>query len=75
MKKWIFLVPIGLMSLTGCDTVNKMNRLVEESTCSIQANAQATQYSTMVIQRNRQVVEESSKTIEENNRLIQKASQ
>ena len=74
MKKMIFLLPIVLVCLTGCDTVNRMNRLVNESTCSIYQNAQAVQQSTAVIQQNQQVINESTKTIEENNRLLQKAA-
>jgi hypothetical protein len=74
MKKLIFLLPIGLICLTGCDTVNRMNRLMNESTCSIYQNAQAVQQSTAVIQQNQQVINESTRVIEENHRLLKAAA-
>lgn len=74
MKKFLFLLPIGLVSLTSCGTINKMNYLVNESTNSIYENAQAVQESTAVIQRNQQIINASTRTLQENRSLIEKAA-
>lgn len=62
--KW--LLPLCLMSFTGCGTIQKMNDLVNESTCSIEANSYAIERANQVIQRNAQLVQQSSAAIEEN---------
>lgn len=74
MKCYFFFLPLSLLSLTACGTIDRMNCLVNQSTCSIQANAEAVQWSTCVIQQNAQLVEETNRVIEENHRLLQEAA-
>lgn len=74
MKKFLFLLPIILVSLTSCGTINRMNDLVSGSTNSIYENAQAVQQSTAVIQQNQQIINESTRTLQENRSLIEKAA-
>lgn len=79
MKKILFLLHVGLMSmglmsLCSCDTVNRMNCLVNQSTYAIYENAQAVQTSTAVVQQNRQIIEESTRALQANHRLLEEAS-
>lgn len=60
-----------LLALTGCGTIQKMNRLVNESTCSIHANADAIERSTEAVKRNAALVEASNQAIAENHRLLE----
>lgn len=69
MKKTLFL--FATLSVTGCGTVEKMNRLVNESTCSINANADAIERSTEAVRRNAALVDASNRAIEENRRLLE----
>lgn len=67
-KKW--LLPLLLVSVTSCGTVQKMNDLVNQSTCSIEANSDAIERANQAIQRNAQLVKESSAAIEENRKHL-----
>jgi methyl-accepting chemotaxis protein len=67
-KNW--LLPFLLVSFTSCGTVQKMNDLVNSSTCSIEANSNAIERANQAIQRNAQLVKESSAAIEENRKHL-----
>lgn len=69
--KW--LLPLFLMSFTSCGTIQKMNDLVNSSTCSIEANSDAIARANQAIQRNAQLVQESSAAIEENRKHLDAA--
>ncbi|NGX58402.1 MAG: hypothetical protein K940chlam3_01309, partial [Chlamydiae bacterium] len=49
MKPGLILLPIISLSLSGCGTMEQMNRLIDESTESIQCNRIAVERSTEVI--------------------------
>ncbi|MFV0341200.1 MAG: hypothetical protein ACK5MA_11350 [Parachlamydiaceae bacterium] len=73
MKKSAILIPLMGLALASCGTVDKMNRLVQESTCSIYANSDAIQRSTEAVNRNAALVEASNQAIEENRKVLQSA--
>lgn len=73
MKK-CFLIPVMLITMTSCGTVQRLNCMIEQSTESIHANREAIESSTYVIQRNAQLIDESSKAIEENRRHLEAVS-
>lgn len=74
MKSFLILVPLIACALSGCGTVDKMNRLVNESTCSIDANRDAAQRSTQAVRKNAALVEASNRSIEENRKLLESQS-
>lgn len=74
MKCYLYFLPVALLGLTGCGTIDKMNCLVNQSTMAIQANAEAVQLSTCVIQQNARLVEETNKVVQENQHLLEEAS-
>lgn len=74
MRQSLLLIPIIGGALSGCGTVEKMNRLVNESTCSIDANTDAVQRSTQAVRRNAELVEASNRSIEENRKLLESQS-
>lgn len=69
MTKLLFSA-IACMSLSGCSTIETMNELVNESTCSIHANRYAVERSTEAVRRNAEIVKASNETIAENHRLL-----
>lgn len=62
----VLLLPIVLLSLTGCG-----KNLIDKSTDSINRNSYAIQKSTQVIRANAALIEESNAVIEENKRLLE----
>lgn len=74
MKKYLLIYGAILSIFTGCDTVNRLNSLVHQSSNSIDANREAVEYNTMVILRNKQLVGESNRTLEENRRGLEALS-
>jgi hypothetical protein len=71
MNKGAFLIPIVLLSLTSCGTINKLNCLVNASTDSIYQNAAWVEISTERIRENTRIINESTRAIEENQRHIE----
>ena len=63
-----------LVASASCGTIQQMNTLVTDSTCSIHANREAVEYDTMVIQENARIISESTSTIQENRRLIDEST-
>lgn len=74
MIKAVLVLPFVLMTLTSCSIADNMNRLVNESTYSIQANQAAIAKSNEVIAENARLIAESTKTIEENNKHLETLS-
>lgn len=74
MKTRYLAVFIGLISLTSCSTVTRMNNLINQSSYSIEANRQAIDRSTEVINQNARLIEGSSKAIEENRKHLETLS-
>ncbi len=56
---------------TGCSMVNQMNDLVNTSTYSIEANADAVERNTAQVRYNAYLVNQSTQAIIENHRLIE----
>lgn len=73
MKKCLIL-PVLLLSLTGCATITNLNNMIEESTYAIHANREAIQCSSEVIRQNAQLIEQSNRAIEENRRHLETLS-
>lgn len=71
MKKSFVIMCAAGMFLSSCDTVDRMNCLVNQSTESIQANSEAVAYSSAVIQQNARLVTDSSQAIEANRLLLE----
>jgi len=74
VKFQLLALPIALATLTACGTIDRLNCLVNQSTESISANAQAVQWNTCVVQQNAQLVQETNRAIEENRRLLEAVS-
>lgn len=72
--KTVFALSFSLVALTGCSKIQEMNDLVNQSTCSINANTDMIAADNETIRRNAEMVRQSNRTIDENRRLLQQAS-
>lgn len=71
MKVQFFLMALLTVALPGCGKIERMNRMVDESTQAIHCNRVAIEHSTAVIRKNIQTIEESNKAIEENRKNLE----
>lgn len=71
MKAQLFLLAVLVTVLPGCSKIERMNRMVDESTQAIHCNRIAIEHSTAVIRENIHYIEESNKAIEENRRHLE----
>lgn len=75
MKKYLMLLPVALLSFTGCSTINQMICLVNRSTEAIYGNAEAVEESTEVIRQNADLIQASTETIKENRHQLESAQE
>lgn len=71
MKVQLLFLGVVTLLLPGCGKIEKMNRMVDESTQAIHCNRIAVEQSTCVIRQNIQIIEESNKAIEENRKHLE----
>jgi hypothetical protein len=71
MGKTLFL--FGILALSSCGTIDRMNSLVNQSTYAIQENGQAIAQSTEQIRQNQADVEGSTRALQENKKLLDAA--
>ena len=73
MKRLLAILPVALLSLNSCGTIEQMTCLIDESSEAICRNREAVEYSTQVIQENAKVIGASTETVKENFQQLQKA--
>lgn len=71
MKVQLLLLAVISIALPGCGKIEKMNRMVDESTQAIHCNRIAVEHSTATIRENIHYIEESNKAIEENRKHLE----
>ncbi len=65
MKKLLILMPIVLLTLASCGTIDRMNGLINQSTESIHCNREVIERSTETIRHNGELINQSTRALEE----------
>jgi hypothetical protein len=73
-KRSLIILPLALMTLTSCSTINQLNCLIYQSTDAINANREAVDDSTEVIRQNGALIRESTRALNENRRNLEAAT-
>lgn len=66
------LLILPLLLFAACNPIQEMTDLVQESTCSIEANSDMIERSTAIIQENGRQIEASTRVMNENRELLYK---
>ncbi len=75
MKIFLTILPMTLLSLNSCGTIEQMTCLINESTEAISCNSQAIERDTAAICNNVAIITASTETIKENHHQLEKASE
>ena len=74
MKRIWIVLPLLAMSLSSC-VIDRMNRMINESTMAIQCNRMAVEQSTCAIMENEEAVRNATDAIEENKRALKEINE
>ena len=71
MKTQLTILPLLLLGVTSCSTMQRVNDLVNESTYTINTNAAIVRKSTATILDNARKVDDNTKALRENKEHLQ----